>query len=141
MGKLPKQPPSAMKQLGGWAKSRWRSIASVVGGLILLLTLIKSVNDNSETIEAHFIPASHSFVRSEIHLAGDGTTKILRDLQTETAEGKRDAAKEAKSKWSLELEKATDPTTKDLIRGHMNDLDATIDRLNAQIRTLNRLQQ
>jgi hypothetical protein len=91
-------------------------------------------------------PASVQYVdgRAEniIQLAQNAAKEnqsILRDLQVEAAEGKRDATSNDIAKWQLELSKAHDDTGKSLIQQQINTLNATKQKLESQIGTLNRL--
>ncbi len=79
--------------------------------------------------------ASHLYVRDQVAQAD--TLKVLRDLQVESAEGKREATINDIAKWNLEMSKAHDNNAKELIQKQINTLDATRQKLEAQIRTLN----
>lgn len=64
--------------------------------------------------------------------------KVIRDLQVEQAEGKRDQADEALFKWKVELNKAADDQTRQLIFERLRELENTKRKLGDQIETLNK---
>lgn len=70
--------------------------------------------------------------------AQNQSRRVIRDLQVEQADGKRDAAEEAIFKWGLELSKATDEQAKQLITARIRELQNTKQKLDNQIDTLNR---
>lgn len=73
-------------------------------------------------------------------VAGDSTNSILRDLQIEGAEGKLSTAKNNVARWQLELSKAPEGSvTKELIQRSLSEDLMTRDKLDAQIKTLNKL--
>lgn len=80
-------------------------------------------------------------VRDVIHTAQDTAKdngRILRDLQIEQAEGKRDATINDIAKWQIELAKALDDNSKEIIMRQLKSLDAARRNLEAQIDTLSR---
>lgn len=70
--------------------------------------------------------------------AQSDSRRVIRDLQLETAEGKRDSASDSIIKWTVELRKSNDETTKSMIQGQIDQLLMTKRRLNDQIETLNK---
>lgn len=64
--------------------------------------------------------------------------KVIRDLQVEQAEGKRDAAAGDLVKWEIELGKTSNDQTRALIEKQMRELTVTKHRLDSQIETLNK---
>ena len=82
-----------------------------------------------------FVPASRQWVSAEI----DTTKTTVQDVQIEIAEGKREQTKDSLAKWGVELARAANDQTKSLIQRQINELQATIDRLNSQITTLKQL--
>lgn len=70
--------------------------------------------------------------------AQSDSRRVIRDLQLETAEGKRDSASDSIIKWTVELRKSNDETTKSMIQGQIDQLLMTKRRLNEQIDTLNK---
>lgn len=132
-------------QLRDWAVQRIRKIAWAAGIVATISGGIVGYAKAWPEIEPWWW-ASRGFVysqvdsaRSQFKQAQDSTAAILRDLQIEQAEGKRDAAKEAKAKWGVELNKTADPITREMIDRHINELEASVGKLDSQIRTLNRM--
>lgn len=70
--------------------------------------------------------------------AQSDSRRVIRDLQIEQAEGKRDSATDAIVKWTIEIRKSNDETTKSMIQGQIDQLLMTKRRLNEQIDTLNK---
>jgi hypothetical protein len=89
-------------------------------------------------------PARHAFVYDKVGIVdkkaetiGTQNQSILRDLQIDTANGKRTATINDIKKWQLELEKpGVDQTLKGFIQQQIDALTATRDKLDAQLRTL-----
>jgi len=77
--------------------------------------------------------------RGEFKNTQTTTLSVLRDLQIETAEGKRDATATALDKFQIDLNKAKDDSEKLSINKTIRDLQYTKEKLDAQIRTLNKL--
>lgn len=111
-------------------RNPWKVIAAVIATLGGLPAAWAGAN-----LLEPVVPAHRGYVRTVM----EPVLSAVRDSQIEQAEGKRDAAKEAKTKWLLERSKTKDSTTIDMIDHHIGELDVTIDKLNAQIKTLSRL--
>ena len=86
-----------------------------------------------------YVDSSLEEVEGRIRMAQQTSTSILRDLQVETAEGKKESAVQNKAKWQVERSKIQDPATLGLIDQQLNDLDKTISRLDNQIRVIEKL--
>lgn len=69
----------------------------------------------------------------------DDKTAPIRDLQIETAEGKRDAARNKAYEWQDKMESTTDQEKKVLYRDRMREQIDSQHRLDDQIRTLRRI--
>ena len=95
-----------------------------------------------------FIPAHRAYARDLTdhveQVAENYANKnaaILRDVQVEQAEGKRDAVDGEIFKWTIELNKASDESVKPLISEQIRRLSVAKDKLNDQIKTLNAIKQ
>lgn len=86
-----------------------------------------------------YVDGSVEEVEGRIRIAQQSNASILRDLQIETAEGKKESAVQNKAKWQVERSKTKDPATLNLIDQQLNDLDRTISRLDNQIRVIEQL--
>jgi prefoldin subunit 5 len=76
-------------------------------------------------------------VAKKAETLGEQNQNILRDLQIDTANGKRTATINDIKKWQLELDKpGVDQTLKGFIQQQIDALSATKDKLDAQLRTL-----
>lgn len=152
MGKSPKHPtpvPTHGSARTLWIKhgNRIKWIAAVVAATT---SAIIGVAKSWEYVEPKLL-AHRGYVREisddskkeyqssegQLLLKLNALLSAQKDSQIEQAEGKRDAAKEAKAKWTAEVSKTQDPVTRNLYDQHINELDATIDKLNRQIRQLN----
>lgn len=92
------------------------------------------------------MPALRHYVRSEVtdaerrvKIAQEGTVRILRDLQIEQAEGKRDRIENDIAKWALERGKTQDPGTAAMIDEELRRSVQTKQRIDRQIETLTRM--
>ena len=81
------------------------------------------------------IPATRQYVQYTVN----PTQRTIVDLQSELAEGKKEATDEALAKWKFELERAKEDNTRALIQSRIRDLETTKRKLDAQIDTLNRM--
>ena len=86
-----------------------------------------------------YVDGSIEEAEGRIRMAQQTNTSILRDLQLETAEGKKESAAQNKAKWQVERSKIQDPATLGLIDQQLNELDKTISRINSQIRVIEKL--
>lgn len=122
----------------------WGSpVKKAATSITLVASCITAVAAAAPVVEP-YIAAHRGYVRdvasivdSKTKLAQAESQRVIRDLQVEQAEGKRDQTEESMFKWSRELEKATDEQAKQLIRERIRDLANTKSRLESQIRTLN----
>jgi predicted negative regulator of RcsB-dependent stress response len=95
-----------------------------------------------------FIPAHRAYARDLTEhvekVAENYATKnaaILRDVQIEQAEGKRDAVASELFKWQVELNKTSDENIKPMVQEQIRRLNNIQDKLNDQIKTLNAIKQ
>lgn len=130
----PHRASSAIKELGSYLRSRWKLLAGVLTGVALVFTSVGAISKNWEAVEPNFL-ATRGFVR----YAQQSQTSILRDLQIESAEGKRSQAANSVANWRLEKLKTHDPVTQGLIDQQITNQEAEVERLSDQLRTLNRL--
>lgn len=65
--------------------------------------------------------------------------RVVRDIQVEQADGKREQTEEAIFKWQLELAKAPDEQARQLISNRIRELQNTKAKLINQIDTLNKV--
>ena len=86
-----------------------------------------------------YIAAHRGYVRDRIELAQSGVLPVLRDVQIEINEGKREAAQREKRALMKELEVAKDIAHKNRIENDIAREQLTIDRLNSQIETIRKL--
>ena len=125
-----------------------KSAMAALGLIIALGGAIKVTPDIYNAIEPIWY-ASRAYARDlqsvtikEAQSIGERNNVILRDLQIEQAEGKRDAAANDIAKWNVELakaEKQNDAALAYKIRDAISKLTSIHDRLDAQIKTLNKL--
>lgn len=130
----PHRTQSALKELGSYLRSRWKLLAGVLTGVALVFTSVGAISKNWDVVEPNFL-ATRGFVR----YAQQSQTSILRDLQIESAEGKRSQAANSVANWRLEKLKTHDPVTQGLIDQQIVNQEAEVERLSDQLRTLNRL--
>lgn len=132
---------------GQWQQlsPKTRKIVTISSAVTVFLGTIISINKAAPIMEP-WAPAHRMYVRdyadgikNELQTADTGNSYILRDLQIEQAEGKRDAAKNDITKWNLELAKTKDPSTRALIDKTIIDLNANYEKLQEQIRTLTKM--
>lgn len=123
----------------------WGKVTAVTGIVIGLTGSVGGIRATWPVLRlalpalVFYVDTTLEDARGEFKNTQNTTLSVLRDMQIEQAEGKRDAAKEAKAKWSVELGKTKDSVSRDMIERHINDLDATAGKLDGQIKTLNRL--
>lgn len=86
-----------------------------------------------------YVDSTLEDARGEFKNTQTTTLSVLRDLQIETAEGKRDNAATAIDKFQLDLNKAKDDSERLSINKSIRDQQNTKDKLDAQIKTLNKL--
>jgi hypothetical protein len=152
MGKKPKplppKPPQPFAdQVRDWAVGRVRLLATVGTLVAAIAGGIVGYSKAADVIEPIWY-ASHSWVREhvegKIKLVQDQNGPLLKELlegqraaRIEQAEGKREAAEQKKASIQAELVKGgLTATAKDILEANTRDLDNTIKRLNAQIRSL-----
>ena len=137
MGKKPKSPPSLLSHL----RARWKAISIIIGAIVLVLGGVKAIAETWDTLEAHVAYTTHWFVRNEVKMAQNEQKAILRDLQIDRANDKRERASNELNQWMLEKTKPgylTDMATKSIIDHSINEKQSTIEKLDQQLRALNR---
>ncbi len=141
MGKKPKPLPLMTRLIGVVKRNPWKFIT----GALALLAGIPSYIAGANSIEPA-TPALRYWVRAHVDnetfklkLAEDKTLEVLRDLQIETAEGKRDNAANARAKFELDYAHEKNDDRKLEIGKTIRSLQSTEDKLNSQIKTLNKL--
>lgn len=135
-----KRAPSALKELAGYLKSRWKMFTGVLAGVAILFTSVGAISKNWDAVEPNFL-TTRGFVRDLVRTAQaqNSVLPVIRDLQIESAEGKRSQANNAAANWKLERSKTQDPVTQRLIDQQISNQEAEVERLTEQLRTLNRL--
>jgi len=141
MAKKPK-PPSLFTRANGLIKRNpWKFITAALA----LLAGIPGYVAGANYLEPA-VPAQRYWVRNHVEeettklkLTEDTTLKVLRDLQIETAEGKRDNAANARAKFELDYAHEKNDERKLEIGKTIRSLQGTEDKLNQQIKTLNKL--
>jgi septal ring factor EnvC (AmiA/AmiB activator) len=86
--------------------------------------------------------ASKSFVDGRIEpvkVAESDTQSILRELQIEVAEGKKERTEDSISRWQLQHDRAEDTEGRSIIERQLQELQDTKTRLDDQIKTLRSL--
>lgn len=93
-------------------------------------------------------PALHWWVYEQVDKVdqkvqglGSQNQGILRDLQIDTANGKLSSTNNDIKKWQLELSKAQEEDSKELITKQIDALQTTKAKLEAQLNTLSRLRR
>ena len=112
----------------------------VLGGIVPAVKGIQYLDEVTDQWQ----PASHPFVYKHVgdvdkkaEAIGTQNTAILRELQIDTAKGKREATLNDIKKWQLEMEKpGIDGNLKEFIKQQIDTLTSTRDKLDAQIKTL-----
>lgn len=104
-------------------------------GLIALLGGLPAAYAGAALLEP-LVPAHRGFVRDQTQIAQGAVLPVMRDMQTDVAEGKRDAYKRDKRDLTRELRTVTDPAYRERIQRDIEDADAAIDRLTNQIRSI-----
>lgn len=125
-----KQPPHIKKLL------LWCSALTIITGAIVSTDKAAPIVEPYWFAHRLYVRNSVESVRSEFKATENGNTIILRDVQIEQAEGKRDAVKNDLAKWAVELTKTQDPTTRQLIEKTISEQTATYERLQEQLRSL-----
>lgn len=141
MGKKPKPEPSILSLIFARSRSRWKLILAVVGGVTILLGGVKAIAESWDTLEAHVAYTTHWFVRNEVKVAQSSTTAILRDIQIDRANDKRERAANELNQWNLEKTKPgyqSDSQTRAIIDHGIGTTQSTIEKLDQQLRALNR---
>jgi len=141
--RFPRHRPSAMKQLKDavslkmivWTAGIVATIAGSVTGVSAAWPILEPM------LLAHrgYVRVVADDVKHEWKVAQQTQTSILRDLQIEATEGKKSSANNALANWKLEKLKTKDPVTTNLIEQQIGQKEAEIERLNDQLRTLNKL--
>lgn len=130
----PRRQPMLVRWLAMIRRNPWKSIATALA----ILGGIPGAWAGAQFFEPA-VPASRSYVRDLVHVAQNSVLPVLRDLQIETAEGKRDAAETAIDRFNLELNRAQTDDERMKINRAIRDQINTRDKLNGQIKTLNNL--
>ena len=78
-------------------------------------------------------------VEDKIDTQDHKTSSILRDIQVDTANGKLASTVNDIKKWQLELKKATDQNSVDLITQQIEALEDTKSKLDTQLKVLNKI--
>lgn len=140
---MPPKPKSAIDQFKAWAMKRLRKIIWVSGVVAAISAGIVGGARAWPILEPFWF-AHRGYVRDYTMLASDKTNaaqsdsrKIIRDLQVESAEGKRDQTEDSILKWKIELAKASDVQTIQMISKQISTLENTKSKLVNQIDTLN----
>ena len=139
----PRHRPSAVKELYAYLRGRWKLFAIILGGVAGTFASVGTIAKNWDAVEPSFL-ASRGWTRDLVKLAQSQQPSVLpaiRDLQIESAEGKKSQALNSVANWKLEKTKAKDPVTQGLIDQQITNQENEVSRLNGQIRTLNRLKQ
>jgi hypothetical protein len=121
------------------------AVLVVLGGIVPAVKGIQYLDDATDEWQL----ARHSFVYDKVgsvdkkaEAIGTQNQNILRDLQIDTASGKRAATVNELKRWQVELEKpGHDQRTTDLITQQIDALQTTRDRLDAQLKTLNTIKR
>jgi hypothetical protein len=121
---------------------------SVAGALAVIVPAVKGLQYLDEVTDP-WQPASHPFVYKHVgdvdkkaEAIGTQNTAILRELQIDTARGKREATLNDIKKWQLEMEKpGIDGNLKEFIKQQIDTLTATRDKLDNQIKTLTAIKE
>ena len=106
--------------------------------------MIVAINQAWPSVEPYYY-ATRGYARDIVEVsekktssAQDKTVATLRAIQLDQAVGKRDSTANDLAKWTLELNKAPDETSKELIGRQIKTLQNTKSALDNQINTLNR---
>lgn len=117
------------------------AILVILGGIVPAvkgLQYIDSATDEWQLARHAFVYEKVGSVDKKAESIGTQNQTILRDLQIDTANGKRTATINDIKKWQLELEKpGIDSSLKEFIQQQIVALTATKDKLDAQLKTLN----
>ena len=132
---------SAIKELKDWALARWKFYTIIIAGIGLVFGTVTKVSESWEYIGPKLPPTTEymqRFVNDKI-----GTTnQILRELQVDFAHDKLEAAKrdfnntQAKTLEPLYKENSS---YRDMVDRNAAETRDTIDRLQKQLRTLDRI--
>lgn len=74
--------------------------------------------------------------RGYVRFVVNENKEVLRDVQLDLANQKRESVEDSKSKWQLELSKAATEQARDLIQQRLRELERIHERLNSQIRSI-----
>ena len=136
--------PLIVDGVGGtlWSTKTRKTITLGCGFIAAVCSAIVGLAKAAPIVEPYW-PASHQYVMeiADKKADKDSTLKVERTLhhiQVEQAEGKRETAQNDLFKASLEMKKATDDETRQYIQMHINQLQDTKDRLDNQIKSLNK---
>lgn len=143
--RYPRHRGSAIKQFKDALRGRIKTIAWSAGILATIAGSITAVSAAWPIVEPVLV-AHRGYVRDQARdlnqqwkVAQQTQTSILRDLQIEATEGKKSSANNALANWKLEKLKTRDPVTTTLIEQQISEKEAEVEKLNQQLRTLNRL--
>lgn len=123
----------------------WGKVTAVTGIVIGLTGSVGGIKATWPVLRlalpalVFYIDSTLEDARGEFKNTQNTTLSVLRDLQIETAEGKRDVAATSIDRFQLDLNKAKDDSEKLNINKTIRDLQNTKDKLDAQIKTLNKL--
>ncbi len=124
-----------------WGSGLRKAITSTAGLIAAIAAAITAV---PPAWSALGLPefASKTFVDARIEpikVAQADTQKILRDLQIDVAEGKKERTDDSIANWKLQLGRATDAQDRSMIERHLQELEDTRTKLEDQIKTLRSL--
>lgn len=119
-----------------WSTPCRKRITIALSFISLLAGTIIAVASAIPVVEP-YAPAHRLYVREQV--AEEKTTRILRDLQIEQAEGKRDAVRDKLYQWQDKLTEATDPEKKAFYRERVRETKDTQIKLEEQLRVLRTL--
>ena len=121
-----------------------RKSCTVLAAIFGFITAFASAWPNMEPL----MPAHRAYARDltdhvekVAETYANKNAAILRDVQIEQAEGKRDAVNGEIFKWTIELNKTADENVKPLISEQIRRLSGAKDKLDDQIKTLNAIKQ
>ena len=89
----------------------------------------------------YYVDDSVGEVERKLTVAQQSTNSILRDLQIEANEGKKSSVNNSLANWKLEKLKTNDPVTRGLIDQQIQQQENELEKLNSQLKTLNKLRQ
>lgn len=140
---MPPKPKDPFDKLHAWVLKRVRRIMWVSGVVAAISGGIVGGAKAWPLVEPYFL-AHRGYVRDyttqisdKANAGQEDSRRVIRDLQIEQAEGKRDQADDSLLKWRVELGKASDAQTVQLIAKQITTLETMKSKLVNQIQTLN----